>query len=39
MEATHEIIGYDAVEMGGIDDEIYNKLLIKLRKNSIFKLP
>ena len=29
MEATHEILGYDAVEMGGIDDEIYNKLLIK----------
>ena len=29
MKATHEILGYDAVEMGGIDDEIYNKLLIK----------
>jgi hypothetical protein len=31
MDAALEIIGYDAVEIGRIDDEIYNRLLLKLR--------
>jgi hypothetical protein len=31
MDAALEIIGYDSVEIGRIDDEIYNRLLLKLR--------
>ncbi len=38
MKPTHEILGYDLVEMGGVDDEILNKLAVSNNREKIWRM-